>query len=124
MDYAVRFTNLEARRVVASHNRGNLKKMRWTPLTRSEIHAFIGLNILCGVYRSRQVDLESLWSDRDRLHVFRATMSCQRFKQIKRFFRFDDRRKRDPNDPLQPVRDVWEIFNGIILPNITIHHLT
>ena len=38
-------------------------------------------------------------------------MSCQRFKQIKRFFRVDDRTRRDPNDPLYPVRDVWEILN-------------
>ena len=66
--------------------------------------------LLCGVYRSRQVDLESLWSDRDGLPVFRATKSCQRFKQIKRFLRFDDRTRRDKDDPLQPVRDIWEIF--------------
>ena len=61
IDYAVRFTNLEARRVVTAYNRQNRKKLHWKKISRQEMDAFLGLNILLGVYRSRQLDLESMW---------------------------------------------------------------
>lgn len=112
IDYSVRFTNIEARRVVTAYNRQNREKLYWKKISRDRMNAFIGLNIglLLGVYRSRQLDLESIWSDRDGLPVFHATMTCQRFKRIKRFFRLDDRTRLDQNDSLYPVRDVWELF--------------
>ena len=39
-------------------------------------------------------------------------MSRERFIQLKRFFRVDDRNRRDPTDPLGPVRNVWSLFHS------------
>lgn len=48
-------------------------------------------------------------------------MSRKRFLNIKRFFRFDDRQRRDLNDLLSPVRNVWQQFvqklQQIFVPN-------
>jgi hypothetical protein len=38
-------------------------------------------------------------------------MSCERFLIIKRFFRLDDRTRRDPQDPMSPKRHVWDKFS-------------
>ena len=63
IDDVVRFTNLEARRVVAIYNRtSRLRKMR-RPTTRDEIGVFIGLSILAGVLRSHHLNTLSLWSE-------------------------------------------------------------
>ena len=39
---------------------------------------------------------------------FIAAMPRYRFEAIKRAFRFDDRTRRDANDPISPVRDIWQ----------------
>lgn len=48
------------------------------------------------------------------LPLFRATMSCDRFKRILRFIRFDDkntRTARRARDKLAPARDIFELIN-------------
>ena len=71
------------------------------------MEAFIGLHVIGGALKANHRSTESLcvWPQ-----VFRATMSRERFLTIKRFFGVDDRQRRDPNDPLSPVRDVWQQF--------------
>lgn len=110
IDEAVRFTNLEARRVIARQSKDSMLSKKWKPIDREEMEAFMGLHILSGAFHSQQRSTESLWSTRDGLPVFRAAMSRERFILIKRFFRVDDRNRRDPQDPLSPVRDVWNTF--------------
>jgi len=69
---------------------------------------------------------ESLWSLRDGLPVYRATMSRERYILIKRFFRVDDRTRRNPEDPLSPVRHIWNVFLSSLMtfyvpePHLTI----
>ncbi len=109
---SVRFTNLEGRRVTVMYNRTKARKKMFRPVTKDEMCAFFGLHILGGLFKARHRTLDSIWSERDGIPAFRATMSCQRFKQIKRFFRVDDRQRRDLNDPLSPVRDVWNLLDG------------
>lgn len=110
IDEVVRFTNLEARRCVTLFNRNHGQRKVWTPTTRDEMDAFIGLQILAGAFKANYRNTESLWSQRDGPPVFRATMSRERYLSIKRFFRFDDRQRRNPDDPLSPVRDIWNTF--------------
>ena len=91
-----------------------------------EIEAFIGLHTIMGALKGSHRNTVSLWSERDGPPACRATMSRERFLLIKRFFRTDDRNRRDPNDPLSPVRHVWNIFSEKIKeyytpkPNLTI----
>ena len=110
IDEAVRFTNLEARRRISEYNRAHQKQKVWTKIDREEMDAFIGLHVIGGALKANYRNTLSLWSERDGPPVFRATMSRERFLIIKRFFRFDDRTRRDATDPLSPVRDVWQAF--------------
>lgn len=115
IEIAARFTNLEGRRFTAVYNRQHqLRRKVWSPCTLHEMRAFIGMHILAGAFKSNHRNTKELWSDRDGYPAFRATMSLERFFQIKRFFRCDDRSKRSTTDPLSPVRDVWNIFNDTL----------
>ena len=71
----------------------------------------MGLLIIGGAIKGQYRSLSSLYSERDGIPAYRATMSMGRFLLLKRFLRFDDRRHRDPVNPLSPVRDMWKIFN-------------
>ena len=111
---STRFTNLEGRRLTFLQNRNLPKfapKKHWKSVSDDEMKAFFGLHIIGGIFKARHRSLETLWSERDGLPAYRATMSLRRFKEIKRCFRVDDRTKRDAEDPLSPVRNVWTIFN-------------
>ena len=107
----VRYTNLEARRVIQTYNNSANLQKKWKPVDRKEMEAFIGLHIIVGALKGNYRDTLSLWSERDGVPACRATMSRERFILLKRFFRFDDRLRRDPNDPLSPVRNIWEDFS-------------
>jgi hypothetical protein len=113
VDECVRYTNLEARRVIAIYNRGTAAKMSWKEVTRKEMEAFIGLHVIGGALKCHYRNT-SLWSQRDGPAVYEATMSRERFLSIKRFFRCDDRNRRDKKDPLSPVRHVWNLFSAKI----------
>ena len=77
----------------------------------AEIEAFIELHTIMGALKGSHRNTVSLWSERDSPPACRATMNRERFLLIKRFFRTDDRNRRDPNDPLCPVRYVRNIFS-------------
>ncbi len=61
-------------------------------LDRTDIEAYIGLLILCGVYKFRNENVASLWdADTGRAIFFRATMFQQTFHVLSRVIRFDNR---------------------------------
>ena len=103
VDTAVVNTNTSLRRL--SQNG------KWRPTDEDEILAFLGLHLLAGVLKAHHRDLRELWSERDGHVLFRATMSCERFLQLKKAFRFDDSRRRDRSDKLAPIRHVVDEFN-------------
>ena len=41
-------------------------------------------------------------------------MSCERFQQLKKAFRFNDSRRRNRDDKLAPIRYVVEQFNEVL----------
>ncbi len=48
-------------------------KENWNEVDRSDIEAYIGLLILCGVYKSRNENLASLWdADTGRANICKA----------------------------------------------------
>jgi hypothetical protein len=99
------YTNQEGRRLAASHG------VEWKHVSEDEFHAFLGLHILAGAFKATHRDAREMWSDRDGQPVFRATMSYERFCQVKAALRFDNRLRRDPSDPLAPVREIINSFN-------------
>lgn len=107
------YSNLQGRRTIYKWNSSHPnRKKKWKLMDRTEIEAFIGLLILLGTFRSKYRDIEELWSPKDGFPVCRATMTMERFLQIKSVIRFDDPLRRDRSDVLAPVRNVYSIFNN------------
>lgn len=104
----VRFTNLEARRIIAKPTTANSVKDKWYPVDSIEMKAFIGLHISAGVNKQNMTSVERLWDVKRSSPIFAATMTRERFDLIRRFFRNDDRLRRDRNDRLSPVRSLFD----------------
>lgn len=111
LDIAALYTNLAGKQI--ARNRG----IAWKKIERQEFNAFIGLHLLAGAYKSTHRNTAELWSESDGHPLFRATMSFERFKQIKSALRFDDKRIRDRNDSLAPIRQVVDTFNASLRAN-------
>jgi hypothetical protein len=109
-DDCVQYTNLYARRKITEYNRGNNTHKKWKPTDKCEIEAFFGLLILAGAFKSQYRSTTDLWSLRDGQPIFRATMSRERFCQLKSMLRFDDTLRRDRLDALAPVRHIVSDF--------------
>lgn len=95
-------TNLEGRRVFGD---------TWKELDQADLHAYMGLLILAGVYRSNHEATMSLWDAESGRPIFRATMSLGQFHMISRVIRFDNRDTRPArwrNDKLAAIRVVWD----------------
>lgn len=78
-----------------------------------EIYKFIGLKIFIGVFTAKQENLEEMWSREFRRAFVYRSMSKNRFKEIKRFIRFDNRQRRvlsTNRARLDPIRDFWQAF--------------
>ncbi|KAL3973475.1 HMG box transcription factor 1 [Sarotherodon galilaeus] len=83
---------------------------QWKPLDQTDLHAYIGILILAGVYRSQGEATASLWNEDNGRPIFQATMSLETFLKISRVIRFDNhetRAGRCEGDKLAAIRDVW-----------------
>ena len=60
----------------------------------------LGIHFLAGALKAGHRNTEELWNEQDGIPLIRACMSFKRFKQIKKHLRFDDKLRRDQNDPL------------------------
>jgi hypothetical protein len=120
MDELVRFTNLEARRQCRLLPwLANI----WYDVDLIEMEAFIGIHLLCGVYKAHYRNIKEVFGDRDGIPALCASMTLQRFECIRKTLRFDDRQRRDPDDPLSPVRHMWNLalqkFRDLYKPTAT-----
>ncbi|XP_025767401.1 piggyBac transposable element-derived protein 4-like [Oreochromis niloticus] len=101
-------TNLEGRRVFQE---------KWKPLDQTDLHAYIGILILAGVYRSKGEATASLWNEENGRPIFRATMSLETFLKISHVIRSDNRETRAgrrERDKLAAIRDVWDKWVEIL----------
>lgn len=63
---------------------------KWKPLDQTDLHAYSGILVLAGVYRSKGETTASLWNEEYGRPIFRATMSLETFHKIFRVIRFDN----------------------------------
>lgn len=91
------------------------------------LHAYFGVLILAGIFRSIGESTESLWNAETGRELFRATMSLENFHIISRIIRFDnrdDRPARRQKDKLAAIRTVWDKWVHRLFynpgPNVTI----
>uniref|UniRef100_A0A1A8U1F2 PiggyBac transposable element-derived protein domain-containing protein n=1 Tax=Nothobranchius furzeri TaxID=105023 RepID=A0A1A8U1F2_NOTFU len=80
-------------------------------LSIAELRAFIALLLARGVHNRRDTGVEGLWSKEWGVPFFTSTMSRNRFRDIMRFLRFDQKHTRCTrlsNDKFALVRNVWD----------------
>ena len=116
----IRFTNLE----------GNRKfDTAWKDTDLSEIWALLGILLTCGHLQQNQMDTENIWSESYGIQIVRSTMSRNRFRDLLRALRFDDkstRGERKAKDKFAPIREIWTDFESALRkyyspgPNITV----
>ena len=70
-----------------------------------------GIHFIAGALKAGHRNTRELWNDRDGIPLVRASMSENRFHQIKKHLRFDDKLRRIRDDPLAPVRNIVNQFN-------------
>lgn len=78
-------TNLEGRRVLGE---------KWKDLDKTHLHAYLGVLILAGVYKSKDESTASQWDAETGRAIFRATMSLETFHIFSRVIGFDNRETR------------------------------
>ncbi|XP_053994901.1 uncharacterized protein LOC128885109 [Hylaeus volcanicus] len=110
IDIIVTHTNKKAEQSYSKHS-----QKQWEPVDRIEINAFFGLLLIIGRFRESNETKDFLWMKNNALsrQIYTAVMSCDRFKDIFRYIRFDDattRVERKMTDKLAPLRDVTNIF--------------
>jgi hypothetical protein len=110
-------TNEYANRHIDQQNQNRLnagtnstKSNKWKNLDCIELEAFLGLLIQAGVGHVNHESLTELWDISQSRPIYHATMSLQRFKQLLRFLRFDDRQRRDKLNRLAPIQYVLQCF--------------
>ena len=102
-----RCTNLEGKRVATS------KRKKWKTLSKEEVSAYLGLVILAGCERQWDVPTRELFGNEFSNPFYKATMSVERFEDIRRFMRFDDKRTRAvrlQTDHMAAFRYIWHLF--------------
>lgn len=75
-----------------------------------DLHAYIGLLILAGVYRSRGEAAPNLWNAETGKPIFHATMSLEMFRTKSALLTFDNRETRlvwHVPVKLAAIRDGW-----------------
>ena len=73
----VRETNREAQRCINLPETSDYIRRRWYAVTNSEMYAFIGILLECGVIRSGGRILNKLFDEHIGNPLIRATMSCE-----------------------------------------------
>ena len=126
IDDAVHYTNLQGRRIVQKFNRGQRRRRKvWHDVSRDEMEAFIGLNMILGAYKAHYRNIHELFTEMHGHPICKATMSKERFCQIKRMFRVDDKLRRDLSDVLAPLGRTVEILTRKFQESFTASsHLT
>lgn len=113
-------TNREAERKVAARHERRLQNdpnatfEPWKPFTETEFWAFLGIVILSGVQKQSDVPIRELFLDSRSDPIYRATMSVNRFEDIRSYMRFDDRATREARraemGKLAPIKHVFDLF--------------
>ena len=104
-------TKLIRNYTVKEANRECVEK-EWT-CSVDEIDGIIGLMIICGATGNSKMESEELWSKDWGLQVFKDTMSCNRYREISRYLRFDDKQSRSfrlKTDKFGMISEVWDRF--------------
>ena len=85
----------------------------WKPMSEIELWGYLGLVITAGVEKSWNVPVRELFLDWRSDPIFSATFSVNRFEEIRRYMRFDNRATRDDRPEegkLAPIKRIFDLF--------------
>ncbi|XP_065683301.1 piggyBac transposable element-derived protein 4-like isoform X1 [Hydra vulgaris] len=100
----VNCTNAEAHRI---------RLEGWVDTTVNELYEFIGVLLLAGVFHCKNQSIKELWSKLDGISIFSTSMQRDRFVNLRRCIRFDERETRNQRrfeDKFAPLRNIMEMF--------------
>jgi hypothetical protein len=89
------------------------EKKGFEPFCSTELDAFLGILIVCGLHRLNKEPVHVLYKN-DGLPLVRAAMSRDRFNLFLKCIRFDNdttRQERLASDKAAPVSDIWLMLN-------------
>lgn len=112
--FTVLFTPEIIRKLVTYTNlEGRTQMDLWNDTNYDEMCTFVGLLLLAGVYRAKHENISELWSESDGRKIFNKSMSRNRFCELRRCIRFDDRATRNvrrENDKFAPLRELFDMM--------------
>ena len=102
--------------VFLNHTNDRMADEELEPVDKVELQDFIGILIAMGITKQSGTDAHSLWSNKyiGYMPVFAGSMARDRFCQIFRKLRFDDkntRESRKANDKLAAISEVTQILS-------------
>jgi hypothetical protein len=83
-------------------------------LSLEELESFIGLLYARGIMGAKNIPLHELWTEKWGNNIFRKTMARERFKEILRYIRFDEKTSRSERlekDKFALFLEIWNLFN-------------
>jgi hypothetical protein len=85
----------------------------WT-LTLKELDAFIGILYARGLLGAKNLPVSELWEETWGNNIFKKTMARNRFTEILRYIRFDDKSSRSARlveNKFALFSEIWDLFN-------------
>ena len=96
-------TNVKGRRVAT----------QWNAIQKEEFLAFVGVLLLAGVEKNWNLDTRQLFLDPKQNPTYKAAFGVNRFENIRRHLRFDDKKTRAERlkqDKLDAFNYIWGLF--------------
>ena len=80
--------------MLCTNLQGRLVATKWNAVQKDELLAFIGVLLLAGAEKNWDVDVRQLFLDNKLNPTYKANFGVNRFENIRRNLRFDDKRTR------------------------------
>ena len=100
-------TNLEGKKVTT------IRRKQWNIVFKEKLLAYFGLELLAGSEKQWVVSTRELFRYDFSNPMYKATISVERFEDIRRFLTFDDKRTREfclQTDHMAAFRYIWDLF--------------
>ena len=99
--------------MLCTNLQGQLVATKWNVAQKDELLAFIGVLLLAGAEKNWGVDVRQLFLDHKLNPTYKASLGVNRFENIRRNLRFDNKRtrvKRLKQDKLAAFSCIWGLF--------------
>ncbi|XP_069694029.1 piggyBac transposable element-derived protein 3-like isoform X1 [Periplaneta americana] len=118
LDSFSKFFTSDIIRIIVQYTDKEAQRKGINVTNETEIMSLIGIFILMAANDDTKLDYHDLWSERFGRPVYLATMSRNRFRELVKVIRFDDKDTREDHrkgDKFAPLREVFELMNETFL---------